>query len=461
MAEVGEGIAAIIVTFFKPKYIFAAIKEIKFESGIEVYEVDKNGSDDKLPPGSNPHWGAGKVYPAVYVREGGAGETKELKVKVKWNQKNCDGSAKLKAKSSDGKIIIEGDFSVSGERGDKTIPCKFTKKPNVVKNYGRGIDLEWEVTASGETATAIGGSPLRLFFLDAKPKKFGGDWTDPQPSGFGYKNHYLKVIDWATKWAEGKQGQASVLAALWDKFSDGSGARVPHITGYSYWKTEKCVQDLKTLITPGGGAGRKGWSCRAIAHTFMECLALHGITCLEVVPRTALGTYMFLVQNWNVRGTPITNWEQLPEDYFGGTWVNSNSPPLSKTTPTSLKKEVFGVGPVLPGNPPLVISKDEPLEIDCEKRPGVPAQGQQAPPLGFSNHWIVEVGGRLYDTSYGVCHANDIDTYRDSAVAVWLVGWKKDTYKGGFLWLFTKTSKAWRCHAQNKYNLIRQNGTSN
>jgi hypothetical protein len=451
MPELGEGIAAAIIKQFSDKFLFAAIASVTFESGIKIFDVESGGAEKAVPPVGKPHWGAAKAYPAAYVRQGGTGETKDLKVKVKWNQKGFDGAAKLKGTSDDGKIEIKGDFNLSGLRGDATVSCQFSRKPDVVANYGKGTGIKWTVEAGGQTKKATGGSPLRLFFLDAKPK----------PIGWGYKKHYLKVIDWATTWAGGKQTSGAVFKALWDKFSDGKGARVPHVTGFSYWMTDDPVQDLKTLITPGGPVLKKGWSCRAIAHLFMECLALHGIECLEVVPEAPPTALMFLVQNWDRRNTPFPNWQQYSDVYYGGSWVSSAKPPLNSSVPTSLKKEVIAFGPPdLLGIPPIAQS-EEPIKIDLKKVSGVSAQGQLQAPLGFSNHWIVEVGGALYDTSYGAKHVNNINQYAKGALAGWLVATKKDSYRGGFLWLTTRDSRAWQCHSLPYHNLLRNNGDQN
>jgi len=451
MSEVGEGVSAGIIKALKSEYIFAAIEKVTFESGINIFDIEAGGVEKALPPSGTPHWGGGKVYPAVYVRQGGAGETKDLKVKVQWKQKSCDGAAKIKGTSSDGEIVIEGDFNVSGDKGDAEVLCTFTKKPGVVANYGKGVGVKWTVEAGGKTAVAPCGGRLKLFFVDEKPK----------PINWGHQKHYLKVIDWATAWAEGKSGSAAVFDALWDKFSDGSGARVPHVTGFSYWKTNDPVQDLDILIIPKGPVMKTGWSCRAIAHLFMECMALHGMQCVEVIPETPLGTYLFLVQNWGMKPSPISNWEQLPDVYYAGSWVGSKKPPLNTAVSTSLKKEVIVPGPFSLGSGPLTTFTKDPLEIDLKKKSGVPAQGQSKAPLGFSNHWIVETGGLLYDTSYGATYPNDIIQYGQSAVAGWLVGALEDEYRDGFLWLKKKKSMAWQCRALPEYDLVRKAGYQN
>lgn len=441
MTQVGEPVHVGVVQPKPIKNIFVAVTEIRFESGIQVFDVEAGGAEKELPPAGDPHWGRAKIYPAVYVRQGGAGETKALKVKVEWLQKGFDGSAKLTGKSSDGTVVIEGDFSVSGPSGTAMASCTFTKKPDTVANHGKGLGFTWTADVSGATVQATGGSTLKLFFVDAKPK----------PIGWSYKKHYLQVIDWATSWAAGQQGDTKVLAAIWDKFSDGKAARVPHATGFAYWKTGEPVQDLKTLVQPDGDAKKKGWSCRAIAHTFMECLALHGIKCLEVIPETALGTHLFLVHNWDVRATPVPNWEASPDLYYAGSWISSSLPPLNKAATTSLMQEVKGV------------KTKRPIVIDMKKRSGVPAQGQPFAPLGFSNHWIVEVNGMLYDSSYGVIHANNMTAYAKDSLAGWLIDGLADAPPGRpSSWLTSGSeATAWRTHAIAKHTLLRSDASHN
>jgi hypothetical protein len=440
MTQIGEGIAAAIIKFLSEKYLFAGVLEVKFDSGIRIFDLQRGGAEPELPASGTPHWSPAGTFPAVYVRQGGTGETKDLKVKVGWNQKSRDGSAKVKGESSDGAIMIEGDFTISGESGSAEVSCQFTKKPATVANYGSGIGFSWTVTAGGETVSAPGAGQLKLFFVDAQPK----------PLSWSYKKHYLKVIDWATSWAAGKAGEAPVLAAIWDRFSDGSSARVPHVTGFAYWKTNKPVQDLKKVIAPDTDAGKLGWSCRAIAHLFMECLAVNGIQCVEVIPQTAGGTHAFLVHNWDVAATPFPNWESSPDLYYAGSWVPSDTAPLNTPAPTSLLKQKLA-GPAT-----------DKLTIDMQKRYGVPAQGQRKAPLMFSNHWIVQVGSRLYDTSYGLEHPNSMIGYASTSLGGWLVGLVPDTYTTGFLlWLTTRTSRAFQARHISKHVLVRSDGASN
>jgi hypothetical protein len=432
--ELNDGAAPALAKRAKARFLTASIEEVTFQSGITLYDVDERGNESEVPSPGTPHWGAGtKLHPAVYVREGGTGETRDVKVKVAWSQKGFDGAAKLRGESTDGAIRVEGDLNVSGEKGGSTVTCSMAKKPAVVKNYGRSVGLRWRIEAGGSAHVVSGGSPVRLFFVDAKPKPVG--WLDDP-----YKAHYLRVVDWATAWAEGKHGSADVFKALWSRFSDGKGAMVPHATGLSYWKTDDPVQNLKDVVKSGrADARRKGWSCRAIAHVFMESLAVNGIQSVEVIPAKPAGTALFLVKNWRKRATPIPNWPSQPDWYYGGSWVPSKRPPLSKGVPTSLG-----------------------LVIDLQKEPGVPAQGQSEPPMGFANHWIVLAAGKLWDTSYGTESPNDIGQYAERGLAGWLIGALEDSYPlvgGGKK--RTRKSRAWICHELSKHALLRLDRSRN
>jgi hypothetical protein len=462
VTQLGEPVCVGMVVDKPVETLFAAVTAVTFNSGIPVFDVAAGGAETELPAPGSPHWaGSAAVFPAVYVRQGGSGETKDLDVTVEWSQAGHDGAATLKGVSADASIAIEGSFTISGQRGSAVAKCKFTAKPDKVTHLGAGIGFEWKVTAGADTVAATGGSPLKLFFVDAKPKPIAWAFANP------YKAHYLKVIEWTTTWAAGQQGEAAVRAAIWDKFSDGSAARVPHVTGFSYWKTPGCVQDLRTLVRPDGDAVRKGWSCRAIAHTFMECLALHGITCKEVIPVTAPGTRMFLVHNWNSPATPLPNWAGVPSVYYAGSWAHTASPPLNVAVATGLF-QVTAAG----------VTTSTPLAIDMLKRPGVVAQGQRLAPLGFSNHWIVELDGQLYDSSYGAIHANSMTTYAHDSLGGWLVDVLADPGAGaptGFgaviAWLvnlFSSSSaaaptsgEAWCSQAIASHTLQRNDGSHN
>lgn len=461
MTQVGEPAAPAVPPAPPPvKTLAVALVHVKFESGIDIYDVKKGGAVEQLPAGGTPHWGAGKVYPAVYVREGGAGETKDLKIKVKWKQTNCDGKASLHGESGDGKIKIDGDFDIVGDSGDKEVSCQFSKKPGNVANYGRGVDFSWKVAAGGITATATGAAALLLFFVDAKPKPIAG-------ANWPYEKHYLRVIDWATQWAEGKQGEAAVFKDLWGKFSyrtfwkGEERAHVPHATGFSYWPHSdagRLAQELNKVVEPGYAAAN-GWSCRGIAHLFMECLALHGIQCKEVIPLTPQPmAKAFLVHNWEITLALERNWYDKPGDHYGGSWVETpTTPPLNREVRTGLKKKF---DPTMVPPPP-----EKPLKIEFQKKSGVPAQGQANPPLLFRNHWIVEYGGKLYDTSYGIEHkTTDITDYGKSALAGWLVKVLPDgAAQSGHLWWINPEPKAnaFVCHKFADHTLIKRVEASN
>jgi hypothetical protein len=459
-----------------PKSLIAALLEIKFESGIEIFDVKSGGASPQLPAAGTPHWGAAGVFPAVYVRQGGVGETKGLKIKVKWKQTGCAGSADLEGESSDGKIKIEGKFNIAGDDGEIEVNCEFSKKPDTVTNYGKGIGFFWKVTASGVTAAATGAAVLRLFFVNAKPKPVAG-------ATWPYKKHYLQVIDWATQWAKGKQGEAAVFKDIWAKFSyktfwrGEERAHIPHITGFSYWPhgdAARLAQSLDKVVEPGYAAAN-GWSCKGIAHLFMECLALHGIQCKEIMPLTPNSAKSFLVHNWDVTLAPEPNWYDQPDDHYGGSWVSTPTvPPLKREVRTGLKKKIkpaMAPPPLPPAAPAPAVAAppppppEKPLEIEFKKKSGVPGQGQANPPLFFRNHWIVEYSGKLYDTSYGIEHNTiNITDYGKKALAGWFIDFKKETgAKSGYLWWIKPEPLAYAfvCHVFANHTLIKVELASN
>jgi len=408
MSELGECIAVSSSQEADNTVLELAITAITFKSGIECYGFKRDKTAEIRPPGSDPHWRSWKVYPAVYVRKGGSGETKACEIDVKWTQQGCDGTADLIGTSDDGKIRIEGKIDIKGERGKATITAELTEKPDKVANYGAGVTFDWTVKAKGKNYAATGGSPLKLFFVDRKPRPIGWSGTNSH-----YKKHYIKVIDWATKWASGKATEKPVFDAIWDEFSTGSGARVPHTTGYAYWKRNTCIQELENLVKPGEKPRFHGWSCRAIAHLFMECLALHGIACQEVIPQVPAGrARVFLVANWERRPATIPNWPSDSSLYYGGSGSPIDTAPTWSFSPTHLKKHPFATAPTVDRGL---------LEIDMKKKPGIPAQGQNNAPPFFGNHWIVLSMGKLYDTSYGLEHPNDKTQYADVSIPGWVV----------------------------------------
>ena len=142
----------------------------------------------------------------------------------------------------------------------------------------------------------------------------------------------------------------------------------------------------------------------------MECLALNGIQCEEVVINAPFGTDAFLVHNWEVRPSPLPNRGDLPNQYYAGSWRRIDFPPLSSPAATNFSQtDAAGA------------SLNRRLEIDMRKRPGVPAQGQGSAPLFFNNHWIVRHGGQLYDTSYGGVHPDDLTAYAKASLGGWRV----------------------------------------
>ncbi len=56
-----------------------------------------------------------------------------------------------------------------------------------------------------------------------------------------------------------------------------------------------------------------------------------------------------------------------------------------------------------PGTSPYtyILNLDDPTVSEVKDREGIPGQGNPNPPGGFANHFIIRLGGKYYDPSYG------------------------------------------------------------
>lgn len=379
----------------------AAIKDVKvfsgrvvkilFQSGIELWTV-KSKANAQLPPSGDAHWETGKKerYAAIYPRQGAGGSAdRKLQVTVKIRSE-VGGQATLAAKTPD--VEVEGKASVSVSKTDTDVvfDCKLTKLPGTVRRL-KGLALPWTLEIGGETKT-INPTTSTLYIVDEPPKPVS--WSQGARDA---KNWYDFVVDWSCNWADGKTGARNVFDAVWAGFSDGSKARVPHATGWSYWKTDDPAQGLLECKTKP--AGQKGWSCRAICHFFMMSVALHGLDCREAIPE-GVPERNFMVAHWDFTGAG----DQFqvagtvrPGLYYAGDWrSNRFSQPQRKS--------------------------DHPgWTLDATRTAAV-GQGQPNPPLSFGNHWIALFTAPYsgyFDTSYGSGPHASGAAYKPKAISGW------------------------------------------
>jgi hypothetical protein len=288
------------------------------------------------------------------------------------------GTATLSSKDAD--VEVEGTASVSPSKTATPVVfnCKFKKLPKTVRLL-KNHRFAWTLDLPGAGGPRkLNATPLTLFVVDEKPKKV--TWPDPN------KDLYDWVLEYSCRWANGQTGADDVFKAIWKKFSTGTKARVPHETGYIYWKKNSCIQALYALRYSKKGGKTDGWSCRAICHFFMMSIAAHGLDCQSVIPTgTPLG---FLVAEWTLAGAggdpanaglpgPLSG--GLPAGfYYGGDWDYS-APPKAKKDRKGWHRDAYRTNPH-------------------------PGQGQSNPVIVFANHWILDLKSGptgLYDTSYG------------------------------------------------------------
>ena len=309
---------------------------------------------------------------------------------------SVSGNATLSAKDKD--VEVDGTASVSKSKKatEVVFNCKIKKLPTTVRLLEKHR-FAWTLKIDGGgPARNINATILTLYILDDKPKKVSGKWWDPEN-----KDLYDWVLDYSCLWANGKTGADRVFEAIWNKFSTGTQARVPHETNWIYWKKRSCVQALFNLryqgrAMPYKGGKANGWSCKAICHFFMMSIAAHGLDCQSVVPTGS--TMSFLVAKWTLVGA-------------GGDPANVGLPgPLSAGLPAG----VYYAGnwsTSAPGEmvvPPRPRADRKGWHRDADRaEPPHPGQGQSYPPLYFGNHWILDLKcgpAGLYDTSYGGKH---------------------------------------------------------
>lgn len=378
------------------KLLSARVTKVEFKSGIKLWTTDKQKrADEEIPPAGEPHWEAGrtKKYPACYVRDGTSlGSTKrDVKVVVEITTE-LSGEATLTARRMDVEITGKANVSPSKTAVGVIFNCKCTKLPPTAA-LCKHWEFNWELELAGQKRK-LNSTLLTLFIVDEEPKPVA--W----PGSDGNHNWYDWVLEYSCHWAGGQTGADKVFAAIWKKFSTGTAARVPHETGWSYWKTGLPIQVLRKCPFD---AEDQGWSCRAIAHYFMMAVAAHGLTCKTVIPVGSKGSG-FVVAEWDLSGiggqTGLAAWGYL--HYYGGEWED--------TTPPKEKPDRAG------------------LTRDATRNAHV-AQGQSNPPLVFSNHWIVEMGSGpkgIYDTSYGGARVAKgsgvfkLDAYKKVAISGWM-----------------------------------------
>jgi hypothetical protein len=360
----------------------ARVVSVEFQSGIPLWTiddtVDPNAADPnrQVPPPGQVHWHAGKKkYPAVYVRDGAAGSpSRDLRVVVEITT-DLSGTARLTAQNLD--VEVEGTASVSASQTATryTFNCRFTQLPKTVRllRYWR---FAWHLELAGQTRT-LNATLLTLYIVDEIPRDI--TWG----SGDNNKNWYDWVLEFSCSWAAGETGATNVFNAIWNEFSDGTRARVPHATGWAYWQTDDPAQALYKIPyynRDPDASKRKGMSCRSTCHFFMMAVAVHGMGCVEIVPvgdPEAAGAE-FLVAEWTLVGAGLRFPARGPGHYYAGDWA-----------------------PVIP---PRALPDRPGWSPDALPRNRHPGQGQSNPPLYFNNHWIVYMqsgGSGLYDTSYG------------------------------------------------------------
>ncbi|WP_163785854.1 hypothetical protein [Myxococcus vastator] len=298
-----------------------------------VYCLPGNASppNNLLPPqafpaNGDPHWRPedtsilGKMqrlvetsWPVAYVRSGASTQPAPPMVRVVLKATPGTSSGKLSRPGSRWVRAAEKPGTGQGlythhaqvefdESGIGQVDLPLHGLPSTV-TLRSGLELTWEVAESGREYTPLTKKTKHtLFIVDATPK--AGRFNIQAYKG----GALLDALYFGCTWAEGAQGAAEVIQAIWKNFV---GTPDPHPSGLGYWLTVDPLPEddffraarLRRLDLGTEHAGRKvNASCTAFAQLFINCLAVHGIESAEVKVAPAVSTATSMKARFDYNG---------------------------------------------------------------------------------------------------------------------------------------------------------------
>lgn len=282
------------------------VTEIFFESQVDVHYVRLAAShSDYIAPGipakpgykhlnpptvfpskNKPHWildvstsKPSESWPTVLIRGGSASAklaNRDLMVSFSADTA-FDGDRIIKAESASGELTI-GEQTVTFQKGKAVnVLFTFTKVPSTVDKLS-GITLTWSVAKSASSSfVKICQTQHTIFLVDEKPLKANLRASQDM--------YLFEVIDWSCRWAQGKTGLKSVLAAIWKEFNP---VKANHSTGLIYWKDHDIAfvnQDIDFAIRSqddDNPRSKNNASCIVFDRIFINAVCLHGIKASEI-----------------------------------------------------------------------------------------------------------------------------------------------------------------------------------
>jgi hypothetical protein len=337
------------LTFSGPKF-----HAVSSDNGQDTYSLNQwlDINTDGAASGLNE-----RSHPVCYT----AGSTMEVNARFKMLRSAVYRASRLpdpclvRAAGTNGINVRAARATLTENGGSMTLEHGAASQP--FANHVDAVDqfrLDWSYTYDRGKTWYKGGASYNPLYLTL---------NDPDP-GVTLRHSLLGIGCEAAKGTPAGQ-DAQALQAIWNKFSSRNVSRVNSSTPMTYYGDPN-TKNLTTerLLTTGDG------QCGAWANLFGATLRAQGIGGAKVIEVTGWDAARgqaagLLVNNWAFHGEGSL-------DAFGEYRYKID---LSART--------------------------DPSKSDAIPLPGLAGQGGTNPPHDFVRHYLVEVGGRYYDPSYG------------------------------------------------------------
>lgn len=411
-ASGGGGSPAVCNTAHCPLHPDVVVTEVKFQSIVNIWyaRIPSSGSyilpatADATPPhkhfspvevrpaAGGPHWRQGSAasspefsWPGVYLRRGAAGAPAAQLTASFETLPPVSVSAKIKAQTSTGIVLAEKTVSFSGGVASN-VTFDIQNLPATAKKLD-GIEFQWTYQVGSDPEKTANSTKHTLFIVDERPK----------PANNRYVDQYLwEIFEWSCGWADGVTGHQAVLDAVWGHFNP---VQSSHETGLVYWKNHNIgispAQDLVTAIQSQDDPNvlqKSAASCIVFDRVLLNCLAVHGIACAEIMiapDRTAFsrGGANLSATGWHDTTTNGQGNSSAPP-FWNNHWIADVELPGSQW---KIYDASYGAGPSASGAPTgatVNVFNYEPLTVDYFTGRNL-GTGAAAPPISRSSSQAV------------------------------------------------------------------------
>lgn len=341
------------VSYSGPKY-----RAVRQDDNTASYDAP-HWQDNSTPLDGDARDSGDRRFPVSYTRESRISVSATWVVDPPVNFQN----AKVRGSGPDGIQIPATTANLAGNILSITNVVTSQDLPANVRFYNL-FTIDWQVMLQGNWVPA-GRSENRMFVT----------FADPLTGAIPFES----VLEIGTRNADGKSDGSQVIDAVWSDFANPiPGVKRKAMDGHNqtddkeltYWKPiENRCTTLEEMLKSATGNG----TCDAWARLFHQALLNLGVSQSRVVQ--VISTYRNDAGHVDMEGVPATE-----------------------------HRGVMLVRKWILGNPPNAHAMCQPFthQINLlQDQEGEPGQGNTNPPASFVEHFIVRVGPRFYDPSYG------------------------------------------------------------